>query len=121
MQQLQDVRPESITNEFLQQYDHYAVANKNEQFGFLLFEKTKLKVNSQSSVQTALEYASIVLILRIQIRIANQQMAEKYQAAFLEDLLLNNVKADVEIHNRARLYGWVLLTAALPRWWTSQH
>ncbi|MCB7319661.1 PucR family transcriptional regulator [Lacrimispora sp. 210928-DFI.3.58] len=106
MQQLQDVRPESITNEFLQQYDHYAVANKNEQFGFLLFEKTKLKVNSQSSVQTALEYASIVLILRIQIRIANQQMAEKYQAAFLEDLLLNNVKADVEIHNRARLYGW---------------
>lgn len=31
---------------------------------------------------------------------------EKYKASFLEDLLLNNVKADIEIHNRARLYGW---------------
>ena len=57
-------------------------------------------------MQTALEYASIVLILHIQVQIANQQMAEKYKASFLEDLLTNNVKTDVEIHNRARLYGW---------------
>ena len=40
-------------------------------------------------------------------------MAEKYKEAFLEDLLLNNVKADVEIHNRARLYGWDFTQGAL--------
>ena len=40
-------------------------------------------------MQTALEYASIVLILHIQVQIANQQMAEKYKASFLEDLLTN--------------------------------
>lgn len=105
-QQLDQVQPEAITAEFLQRYDYYVVANKNDQFGFLLFEKGCLQANGQNSVQTALEYASIVLILRIQIRISNQQMAEKYKEAFLEDLLLNNVKADIEIHNRARLYGW---------------
>lgn len=106
MQQLRNVQPDGITAEFLQRYDHYVVANKNDQFGFLLFEKGCLQISGQNSVQTALEYASIVLILRIQIRISNQQMAEKYKEAFLEDLLLNNVKADMEIHNRARLYGW---------------
>lgn len=106
MQKLQDADVENISGEFLEQYDYYTVANKNEQFGFLLFEKDCLQTQGNDSIQTALEYASIVLILHIQVRIANQQMAEKYKASFLEDLLTNNVKTDVEIHNRARLYGW---------------
>ena len=106
MQKLQDADMESITSEFLEQYDYYTVANKNEQFGFLLFEKGCLQTQENGNMQTALEYASIVLILHIQVQIANQQMAEKYKASFLEDLLTNNVKTDVEIHNRARLYGW---------------
>lgn len=106
MQQLQDADLDNITSKFLMQYDSYKVANKNESFGILLFEKDHLHISSQNNVQTALEYASIVLILHSQVRIANQQMAEKYKASFLEDLLLNNVKADLEIHNRARLYGW---------------
>ena len=106
MQKLQDADIENITSEFLEQYDYYTVANKNEQFGFLLFEKGCLQTQENGNIQTALEYASIVLILHIQVQIANQQMAEKYKASFLEDLLTNNVKTDVEIHNRARLYGW---------------
>ncbi len=106
MQKLQDADVENVSDDFLKQYDHYIVANKNEQFGYLLFEKDCLNTQENDSVQTALEYASIVLILRIQVRIANQQMAEKYKASLLEDLLTNNVKTDVEIHNRARLYGW---------------
>lgn len=106
MQKLQDADMENITSEFLEQYDHYTVANKNEQFGFLLFEKGCQQTKENDNMQTALEYASIVLILHIQVRIANQQMVEKYKASFLEDLLTNNVKTDVEIHNRARLYGW---------------
>ena len=106
MIKLQDADLEMIGSEFFTQYDSYQVANKNESFGVLLFEKDHLQINRQNHVQTALEYASIVLILHSQVRIANQQMAEKYKASFLEDLLLNNVKADLEIHNRARLYGW---------------
>lgn len=106
MRKLQDADIENITSEFLEQYDYYTVANKNEQFGFLLFEKGCLQTQENGNMQTALEYASIVLILHIQVQIANQQMAEKYKASFLEDLLTNNVKTDVEIHNRARLYGW---------------
>ncbi len=35
-----------------------------------------------------------------------RQMTEKYREAFLEDLLLNNVKTDVEVRNRSRMYGW---------------
>lgn len=102
-QRLKSVEIDSLPGLF-EQYDSYAVSSKSESFGFLLFEKETL--DTSGGTQTALEYASIVLILRMQIRLANTQMAEKYKEAFLEDLLLNNVKADVEIHNRARLYGW---------------
>lgn len=76
MRQLQDMDMENISSEFLNQYDNYAVANKNESFGYLLFEKDRLDTGNESSAQIALEYASIVLILHSQVRIANQQMAE---------------------------------------------
>lgn len=76
MRQLQDMDMENISSEFLNQYDNYAVANKNESFGYLLFEKGRLDTGNESSAQIALEYASIVLILHSQVRIANQQMAE---------------------------------------------
>ena len=77
MRQLQDMDMENISSEFLNQYDNYAVANKNETFGYLLFEKDFCRPAKKAGVQIALEYASIVLILHSQIRIANQQMAEK--------------------------------------------
>lgn len=76
MRQLQDMDMENISSEFLNQYDNFAVANKNETFGYLLFEKGLLQTGKETSVQIALEYASIVLILHSQVCIANQQMAE---------------------------------------------
>lgn len=39
MRQLQDMDMENISSEFLNQYDNYAVANKNESFGYLLLKK----------------------------------------------------------------------------------
>ena len=83
MCQLQDMDMENISSEFLNQYDNYAVANKNETFGYLLFEKGQLQTGEDSSIRIALEYASIVLILQNQVRISNQQMAEKYKACFI--------------------------------------
>ena len=87
-------------------YDTYEVANQTDRFGFLLFEKGSLTAVDRPLQQTALQYAAIVLILRMQILISNMQTAEKYRESFIEDLLLRNVKTDVEIQNRARLYGW---------------
>lgn len=83
-------------------FGRYQVANRERSFGWLLYEKTR----PAEEVQPALEYAAVALILHCQTRIANRQMAEKYKEVFLEDLLLSNVKADIEIHSRARLYGW---------------
>lgn len=87
-------------------YDSYPVKSRDERFGYLLFEKGKLPGGDQTIKQTALQYAAIVLILRMQTLISNMQTAEKYRESFIEDLLLRNVKTDVEVHNRARLYGW---------------
>jgi len=90
-------------------FGQYPVANRERSFGWLIYEKSA----ESEDIQTALEYAAVALILRCQTRIADQQMAAKYKEVFLEDLLLNNVKADMEIHNRARLYGWDFSQGAL--------
>ena len=100
---LSDRLPEETLPE---NYDTYEVANRTDRFGFLLFEKGALTGADLPLQQTALQYAAIVLIMRMQILISNMQTAEKYRESFIEDLLLRNVKTDVEIQNRARLYGW---------------
>ena len=87
-------------------YERHDVANKTETFGYILLDEGEGAEPDLYVSQTALEYASIVLILRMQVRISNQHIEEKYRETFLEDLLLNNVKTETEIHNRAQLYGW---------------
>ncbi len=102
----EDISSQNISDEFLSGYDHYEVANRTDSFGHLLFEKGALSDVDRPMQKTAIEYAAIVLILRMQILISNMQTEEKYKNSFIEDLLLRNVKTDVEIQNRARLYGW---------------
>lgn len=97
---------ENLMQEVLPQYNYYVVKNKSENFGYLLLEPLGSGEIEEAVAQTAIEYAAVVLILRMQTRISNQQIEEKYRDSFLEDLLLNNVKTEEEIHNRAQLYGW---------------
>lgn len=56
--------------------------------------------------KTAIEYASIVIILRMQMRLSNKMIEEKYKTSFVEDIFLNNVKTLEEFKTRAQLYGW---------------
>lgn len=105
-QQLHSVSFDAFSPELFQQYGCWPVANKSENFGYILTGKEKSPNIDNSVARTAIEYASIVLILRIQTRISNQHIEEKYRDAFMEDLLMNNVKTESEIHNRAQLYGW---------------
>ncbi len=100
------LRFEDLMQEVFPQYNYYVVKNKSENFGYLLMEPLGGGEIDEPVAQTAIEYAAVVLILRMQTRISNQHIEEKYRDAFLEDLLLNNVKTESEIHNRAQLYGW---------------
>lgn len=103
---LGELRFEDLTPEVVARYERHDVANKTETFGYILLDEGEGAEPDLYVSQTALEHASIVLILRMQVRISNQHIEEKYRETFLEDLLLNNVKAETEIHNRAQLYGW---------------
>ena len=97
---------DEFKTELFPQYKCSVVANKSEKFGYLLSPKDDPAGMDENIVQTAVDYASVVLILRTQTRISNRHIEEKYRDVFLEDLLINNVKTENEIHNRARLYGW---------------
>ena len=103
---LGELRFEDLTPEVVARYERHDVANKTETFGYILLDAGEGAEPDVYISQTAMEYASIVLILRMQVRISNQHIEEKYRETFLEDLLLNNVKTETEIHNRAQLYGW---------------
>lgn len=104
--QMQRISFDEFSAELFPQYRCLPVANKSENFGCIVTERESEPELEESVAQTAVEYACIVLILRAQTRISNQHIEEKYRDAFLEDLLLNNVKTENEIHNRAQLYGW---------------
>lgn len=103
---LGELQFEDLTPEVVARYERHDVANKTETFGYILLDAAEGADPDAYVSQTAMEYASIVLILRMQVRISNQHIEEKYRETFLEDLLLNNVKTETEIHNRAQLYGW---------------
>lgn len=48
----------------------------------------------------------IVIILRMQMRLSNKMIEEKYKTSFIEDIFLNNVKTLEEFKTRAQLFGW---------------
>lgn len=107
-QELVGLKFDDLIHKAFAQYRRYIVENKSERFGYLLVSSDVSSAGEEENnpAKTAIEYASIVLILWMQTQISNRQIEEKYRDVFLEDLLLNNVKTENEIINRAQLYGW---------------
>ena len=105
-QSLRQVNPLEVSNQLPVLYDCHIVAKQTTKFGYILFPKGELKASEDNCFQTAVEQAGIILILRMQTRISNQYVVEKYKGIFIEDILLNNIKEESEIHNRAALYNW---------------
>lgn len=105
-QRLQYMDPLRISESALEGYDIHITANQNQRFGYLIFQKGTLDTHPDSSFQTAIENAVTNIILREQTLISNRQVAEQYKNALVHDLLINNIKSETEIHNRASIYGW---------------
>ena len=103
---------EIILNEYREKYQCINVVNKEQKFGYIMLlsdRSDRTYPDTDSNIyKTAIEYASIVIILRMQIRISNRMIEEKYYSSFVGDLMLNNVKTREEINTRAHLYGWDL-------------
>lgn len=103
---------EIILNEYREKYQCIDVVNKEQKFGYIMLlsdRSDRTYPDTDSNIyKTAIEYASIVIILRMHIRISNRMIEEKYYSSFVGDLMLNNVKTREEINTRAHLYGWNL-------------
>lgn len=90
----------------LESFDHVQIANQNKKYGYLFFEKGILENYDDSVIKAAVENAITNIILRQQTLISNRQVAEQYKNEFIHDLIINNIKSESEIHNRASIYGW---------------
>lgn len=103
---------ETILNEYIQKYRCIDVTNREQKFGCIILLSDHTGINSPATnsniYKTAIEYASIVIILRMQIRISNHMIEEKYYSSFVGDMMLDNIKTREEISTRAHLYGWNL-------------
>ena len=105
-QYLQHIDAASLNERCLEEFDIHITANQNHRFGYLLFQKGTFDTHTDSGFQTAIENAATNIILREQTLISNRQVAEQYKNALVHDLLINNIKSETEIHNRAGIYGW---------------
>ena len=105
-QSLQCLDPVQMNESSLNEFDIHITANQNQRFGYLIFQKGTFDTHLDSSFQTAIENAATNIILREQTIISNRQVAEQYKNALVHDLLINNIKSETEIHNRASIYGW---------------
>lgn len=115
---LQELSYEKILEKCKEHYELILVANKEQDFGFIIkfsedSDSGYSGPDSNSNIyKTAIEYACIVIILHMQILISKQMIEEKYLSTFVSDLMLNNVKTREEIETRAHLYGLELYGGA---------
>jgi len=105
---LQNSDPFVTDQSKLPNIDYYPVANKNTKFGYLIFPKDTFANHVESGFQSSVETAATNIILRELMRISNRQLMEQYRSALVHDLLINNIKSEAEIHNRASIYNWDL-------------
>ena len=104
--QLGDAAADEVTESLLRRFDSFTVSNQSKTFGYVLFPKNALENWDDPAIRMAVEQAQTTLILRMQMRISNKSIEERYKGVFVADLLLNNIKGEQEIHNRAQIYGW---------------
>lgn len=55
-----------------------------------------------------IEYAQMMIIFHIQKEFSNKQIIKTYKDNFVLDILLDNIKSDEEIINRAKIHNWNL-------------
>lgn len=84
-------------------YVHH-VFDDHRLYGYIIINCSKSELN-QLDLRT-IEYAQTMIIFHIQKEFSNEQIIKSYQDNFLLDLLLNNIKSDEEINNRAKIYNW---------------
>lgn len=84
----------------------HPVKNDFKLHGYIVINCNKIELNTLNL--RTVEYAQTMIILHIQKELSNKQILKSYKDNFILDLLLNNIKSDEEIINRANIYNWNL-------------
>lgn len=80
------------------------IEDENIIYGYILI-KEKYENLTKLDIRT-IEYAETMIKLYIQKEISNNQIKEQYKDQFILDILLNNIKTENEIKNKANIYNW---------------
>lgn len=90
--------------DFQDKYDTYVISNPRTTYGIIILGgELSIGLKNQN---IALQHGGTVIILYIQKRISNNQIASKFRDEFIHDIIYNNINSELELHNRANLYNW---------------
>jgi purine catabolism regulator len=90
----------------LLKYKNYSVKMDRENYGYIVCSNDNGGDIDDEYQNIAIEHASTALKLEIQKKIAHTEIENRYKNEFVQDVLLNNIKSQTELKNRADLYGW---------------
>lgn len=83
-----------------------SVSNEQGLHGYIIINCNICELSSLDL--RTIEYAQTMIILHIQKEFSNKQIIKSYKDNFILDILLNNIKSDEEIINRAKTHNWNL-------------
>jgi PucR family transcriptional regulator, purine catabolism regulatory protein len=90
----------------LLKYKSYLIKIDKKVYGYIVYSSSDRKDNMQEYDEIAIEHAGTVLKLDVQKKISNLQIEYNHRNEFVQDLIMNNIKFEKEVQNRADLYGW---------------
>lgn len=101
------VRDETLR--FLQDRFHCEKIGSNQMtFGYLVIGIPSQQQPLDRQLHIAISHAATALQLCVQRDIAAREVERRYRDEFVQDLILNNVRYQREVGNRANRFGWDL-------------
>ncbi len=88
---------------FLTEYTCIPVESDKVPYGFFVLLEKNSKIDEYDRI--TLEHAATYTKLIMQKKLSNMQVEKRYRDQFVQDIILSNIKSDLEMSQRSRLFG----------------
>lgn len=87
-------------------YEHLRL--NEEEYGYLIFggKCDGYDETLEAEYRKIVKQAGMILMMKVQKKLATFQIEANYREQFVQDLLTKNIKTREEVFNRARIYNW---------------
>ncbi|WAW14542.1 PucR family transcriptional regulator [Peptostreptococcus equinus] len=84
----------------------YKIGPNRKIYGYIIFLDIDKDIEVEDLYNT-LSHANTALILDTQKKISSMQIEDRHKNEFIHDIIMNNIKSQVEVEARAKVFGWM--------------